>query len=121
MQSALFVFRKKITDKEGNSVYNDNFINPMVVQSAYWTVGENGERTLSVFLPTYTFTFPQTTGERFINHMEDFLRYLIAAPQAETRARNTESRNTEPRKPRAPIATEEFVEEPANTGAAWEG
>ena len=120
LQSALFTYRRRVKSASGEEVYNDNFINPLNVISFYWQLDESGNRVLSVFLTNqYTVTFGEKVGERFVNHMEDFLRYMLNAVTAVTTPQGHQ--HTGPRTARKAIAAEVIDEEPVPQAATWEG
>jgi hypothetical protein len=64
----------------------------MNVISFFWETNEEGQEILSVFLNavrtdprsghtnSFSIRFSKAIGEKFVEHMEDFLRYLVAAP-----------------------------------------
>jgi len=93
MTTVLFTYRRKFT-VNGVDKYNINYINPLNVVSFFWEENEDGNSMLNVFLNavrtdprsgatnSYAIRFGKDLGERFVQHMEDFLRYLAAAPQS---------------------------------------
>ena len=90
MQTALFTYRRRV-QAGGEESFNDNFINPLNVTSFYWQQNDEGKMVLNVYLNAvrasrdggtnaYSITFGESIGTKFCNHMEEFLRFLIAAP-----------------------------------------
>jgi len=117
MQSALFTYRRRVL-VNGTEVLNDNYINPIGVTSFYWQTSEEGNRSLSVFLTNqYTITFGESVGKRFCEHMEDFLRYMIAAPTTRPSATNRPA--DKPHTRRAIQAEVVEDEEASATEATW--
>lgn len=122
METALFTFKKVKTLKNGETVYNENYINPLLVVWFYWDTNENGVKTLSIF--TFgggtnkdggqsfmrTTVFPEKLGQRFVEHMEDFLRLSLARslPQvaAQEQPKHYENyRRNDPKRGRRPDAS----------------
>lgn len=80
MITALFTYRRRITTKAGEDVFNDNFINPLAVTSMFWEQNEHGQKILNVFLYNgKTVTFIESVGRRMVQHQEDFLRFLLGS------------------------------------------
>ena len=115
IQSALFTYRVAVQNKEGETIYNDNFINPLAVISAFWQTNPDGKKVLAVFLPNQkTINFGETVGKRFLDHLEDFLRYFIALPQS----RFTKTTGPHFRRPVEAVIVEEEV--PQTESAEWQ-
>lgn len=125
MTTCLFHFRRRVkTANTDEVVLNDNFIVPTSVTSFYWQEND-GHKMLSVFLANgFTMTFTESTGNRFVEHMEDYLRYTIGGrTEAAPRQRyEKQHNNNQPRTARRAIETDDVVdEEPlVNQPASWE-
>ena len=79
MMNMIFTFRRAGKSQSGETVLQDNYINPFQVISAFWEEREGGKKVLMVFSLTYTFVLPESTGKNFLNHWETALR-LITNP-----------------------------------------
>lgn len=115
MTNCLFYYRRRVkTENSEDYVYNDNFLNPLNVISMYWQDTPEGKKQLSVFLANnFTVTLPEQVGLKCVQHMEDFLRYMISAPVSAPR-QHYEKQNThnQPRTARRAIEAEIVEEEP---------
>lgn len=106
----LFTYRRRV-EVNGAEVLNDNFINPLAVISFYWQQNEEKKKVLSVFLANnYSITFVESVGKRFVQHMEDFLRYMIAAGTPKAEYNNNSQHQHREKSARRPI-TAEVVDE----------
>lgn len=129
MQNVLFTYRRRVKtgEGEGDFTFNDNFVNPLNVISFYWQVSPEGKKILSVWLVNnYSLTFSEQTGQRFVDHMEDFLRYMLGAKFADIASSHVSQNNRRetPRKTRTPITTDVVEDEapvPQHGQAQWEG
>jgi hypothetical protein len=116
MTSALFTYRRRVVINNVE-VYNDNYLNPLNVQSFYWQQSDEGNRSLCVFLGNqYSITFAESVGKRFVEHMEDFLRYVIGVGIAKP-ATPTESKVRHARKPITAEIVEDIDDSPS---AEWQ-
>lgn len=123
MQNVLFHYRRKV---EGDKI-NDNYINPLNVISFFWSENEETQkRVLSVFLVNgFTVVFSENVGTKFVNHMEDFLRYMLGARMSAPEHTPRENQTREKGKKRNLVAAEIIEEdEPASElpqETAWQG
>jgi hypothetical protein len=123
VQNVLFTYRRKVkTPDESDHVFNDNFINPLNVISFYWSVNDDSKRILSVWLVNnYSIVFSEQTGERFVQHMEDFLRYMLGARITDS-STTVSPRQRGEKRTRVPISTDVVEEEPVPAGTSqWQG
>ena len=119
MQNVLFHYRRKVSEDQ----VNDNYINPLNVLSFYWSVNDKEVRVLSVFLSNgFSIVFGEKVGDRFVQHMEEFLRYLLAAKAITAAPANRPAdgrrRNLNPAEI---VEDSELVEGEPATEAAWQG
>lgn len=107
MQNVLFTYRRKISDTQTN----DNYINPLNVVSAYWSINDKEKRVLSVFLVNgFNIVFNEAVGERFITHLEDFLRYHLGGRIQQVTQDQT-APNTRPQRNKRNLTPAEVVED----------
>lgn len=133
MKTALFHYQKSVQSPTGERELNDNFINPLNVTSFYWQQNAEGKRVLSVFLNAvratnnggsnaYSIVFGDSLGTKFVDHMEDFLRYMLGFGNQTTRQDNNyreQQQHTRTRTARRAIETVDVVdEEPQNQPSA---
>jgi hypothetical protein len=77
MTNVLFSWRRPVTVKEtGETVLQDNFLNPFQIISAFWEM-RGDKKILNVFTLTYTFTFSEAVGRNLLSHWETALRCLF--------------------------------------------
>lgn len=123
--TALFTYRRRVTIK-GVDKTNDNYINPLNVTSFFWEENEEGKPILNVFLNAvrstasgsnaYSIRFGEAVGRKFVQHMEDFLRFLISVPIA---ANNYPIKTREGRTARQPVDAEVVEEDTTAEAAGW--
>lgn len=111
MTSCLFVYRLRVVLPNNVETINDNFINPLNVISMYWETKEDGTtKRLNIFLVNgKSMNVSESVGRKFVDHMEDFLRYLIAAPQ--NPVRNTIRQTGKEQHPRKALDVVEYVDD----------
>lgn len=78
--NCLFQYNRTATRNDGSKVANANFINPLQVISFFWEENQEGYNRLNVFLTNKTLVFSEEIGKNFVNHMENFLRFMCAPP-----------------------------------------
>lgn len=91
MTNALFIYRRRVL-VNGEERFNDNFINPLNVVSMFWETNQEGKPILNIFLNavrstqggtnSYSITFGETLGMKFVNYMEEFLARMIGFGRA---------------------------------------
>lgn len=126
LKTALFTYRRRVSVK-GAEKFNDNYINPLNVTSFFWEENDEGKLILNVFLNAvrttasgsnaYSIRFSETVGCKFVQHMEDFLRYLIASPA--NHAASVHTRRTEMKASRRPVDAEIVEEDHTGDSAQW--
>lgn len=126
MTNCLFYYRRRVkTDDPNDVVLNDNFINPLNILSMYWQTNADGKKILSVFLANgFTVTLPDSTGQKLVQHTEDFLRFLIGGKETAPRQNyERQSTHNQPRTARRAIEVEDIVDEEPQTNlpaASWD-
>lgn len=131
MQTILFTYRRKVTIN-GEDKFNDNYINPLNVTSFFWETNEEGHNILSVFLNairtdprsgyanSYSIRFSEQIGRKFVEHMEDFLRYLVAAPMTHVNNNSVGTNNPRTRN-RRPLEAEVVEVDTTDAQPQWSG
>ena len=121
MTTMLFTYRVRF-QKDGKEYYNDNFVNPLAVANFYWQLLDDGNHLLMIALTNQrTLQFPEPTGRRFVEHIEDFLRYMALGRTEAPYSRDKTRRSyTAPQNRTIVEEIDESNQDPQSPAATWE-